>query len=547
MMRAGDQTTEIEPPVPVGTDESPVPVGAVLDGFRVERIISVREGLHTLAEASEPSGERVTLELLADPPEGKELRRRAAKLAKVQASIAHPHVLPLISDGTSGDRLRLSGAPADAVTLADRLSEGPLDVKEAVTLLSQVAGALETARVRGLVHRALAPAAIVVTTEDPPKALLTDFGIAVPDARGCELTGSVEDADYRSPEEIRGESPSPKSTVYSLACILVACLTGTPPYPYHRRLLALHAHLVEPPPRVSARNPELPGELDDVVARAMAKDPSKRYDSPAALMRAVQRALRLEAPIPGPSAPKRQQVSGDAKTASGRAQRLPVGGPGTVPAPAPDEAGAIEEPAKKTSDDGHAARSHTPKQARRTRRRTRRVRQGHPSGRSIARRLAPTWAGIALVVSALAGFAAGNGGSDDPKSPVEAASPPAEQAPRPAMDSTEPAVRPVVQQLEKRRAAGRRRLREARLPSGQAEVARDLAQAHRDARASLERAPGTDSQEARLAEHLLAVERAYRQLATAARRGPTAWQLASEEVLDRERDLELLLRTHRWT
>jgi serine/threonine protein kinase len=545
MMRAGDQTTEIEPPVPVGTEESPVPVGTVLDGYRVERIISVREGLHTLAEASEPSGGRVTLELLADPLKGKELRRRAAKLAKVQASIAHPHVLPLVSDGTSRDRLCLSGAPADAVTLADRLNEGPLGVKQAVTLLSQVAGALETACTRGLVHRALAPAAIVVTTEEPPKALLTDFGIAVPDAPGCELTGSVEDADYRAPEEIRGESPSPKSTVYSLACILVTCLTGTPPYPYYRRLLALHAHLVEPPPRVSARNPQLPDELDDVVARAMAKDPSKRYDSPAALMRAVQRALRLEAPIPGPSAPKREQVSRDTKAASRRSQRLPAGQPGTVPAPARGEAEAVGEPPKKTSDAGHAARSHTPKQARA--RRTRRLRQAHPGGRSIARRLAPTLAGIALLASALAGFAAGNSDSDERKSPAEAEPAPSEQAPRPAMDSTEPAVRPVVKQLEKRRAAERRRLREARLPSGQAAVARDLAQAHRDARASLERAPGGASQEARLAEHLLAVERAYRELAAAARRGPTAWRLASEEVLDRERDLELLLRTHHWT
>jgi serine/threonine protein kinase len=547
MMRAADQTTEIEPPVPVGTEESPVPVGTVRDGYRVERIISVREGLHTLAEASNPSGARVTLELLADPLEGKELRRRAAKLAKVQASIAHPHVLPLVSDGTSRDRLCLSGAPADAVTLADRLSVGPLGVKEAVTLLSEVAGALETARARGLVHRALAPAAIVVTTEEPPKALLTDFGIAVPDGPACEFTVSVEDADFRSPEEIRGESPTPKSTVYSLACILVTCLTGTPPYPYYRRLLALHAHLVEPPPRVSARNPELPGELDDVVARAMAKDPSKRYDSPAALMRAVQRALRLEAPIPGPSAAKRQQAPRDTKPASRRPQQLPAGQPGTVPAPARGEAGAVGEPPKKTSDAAHAARSHTPKRARGARRRTRRFRQAHPGGRSIARRLAPTLAGVALLASALAGFAAGNGDSDERKSPAEAGRAPAEQAPRPAVDSTQPAVRPVVKQLEKRRAAGRRRLREARLPSGQAAAARDLAQAHRDARASLERAPGGDSQEARLAEHLLAVERAYRRLAAAARRGPTAWRLASEEVLDRERDLELLLRTHHWT
>ena len=542
MTHTEEKTTEVD---------SSVPVGTVVDGYRIERVIAVRAGLHTLVEATAPSGERVTMKLLTDPLEGKDLRRRAAKLARVQASIPHPNVLSIRDDGKSRERLCLTGAPANAVTLADRLREGPLEAKEAVTLLSQLAGALETARRRGLVHRALTPAAIVVTKEEPSQALLTDFGIAVPDAPGCERGESVEDVDYRSPEEIRGEPPTPESTVYSLACILVTCLTGAPPYPYYRPLLAIQAHLVEKPPRVSERNRDLPPELDEVVAKALAKSPDERYGSPVALMRSVQRTLGVVAPIPGPSAPKRQEVP--------RPEKRPAPTPTPTPAPRPaKESGPtppaperrpakVGKPAEETTEAAHAARSRTPKRARRWRRRERGDRRARAGGWGTVRRLAPTWAGIALVASALAGFATGNGNADDPKPRASDAPATAAQAHRSVADSTKPVVGPVVDQLEKRRAAARRRLRAARLPAGQAAVATHLAGVYSDARRSLERAPGAAEQEERLAAQLQAVESAYRQLAQAARRGSLAWRQASENVLASERDLELLLRTHSWT
>ena len=332
----------------------PPRVGTVVDGYRIDRIISVRAGLHAVVAATAPSGDGVTLKLLANAPQGKEVRRRLAKLSPVRASIQHPNMLPLVPKACGKQRLCLAGVPADAVTLADLLCNGPLPPKTAVALMSQVAGALETARQRGLTHRELSPAAIIVTAEDPPKALLTDFGLADPDAPGCELPAVVEDADYRSPEELHGEPPMSESCVYSLACILVACLTGSPPYPYDRPLLALHAHLVERPPRPSERNPDLPQELDGPVARAMAKDPATRYRAPGAFMLAVQSALGVEAPIPVTEAPQ-------------------------SPRPSP--------------------------------RRPRRVPRARPprlGARALAQRLAPAWIGFALLASALAGLAVGN-------------------------------------------------------------------------------------------------------------------------------------------
>jgi serine/threonine protein kinase len=533
-----------EPRAQTSEIESSVAIGSVVDGYRVERIISVRAGLHTLAEATAPSGERVTLKLLDSPLEGKELRRRAAKLARVQAAIGHPHVLPMLDDGKSRERFCLSGAPAKAETLADRLRQGPLPAKQAVTLLSQLAGALETARRRGLVHRALTPASIIVTTEEPPQALLTDFGIAVPDAPGCERGESVQDADYCSPEEIRGEPPTPESTVYSLGCILVTCLTGDPPYPYYRPLLAVHAHLVETPPRVSERKPELPSELDEVVAKALAKDQAERYSSPVALMRAVQRAVGMVAPIPGPAAAKRQEPP--KKTSPAPAPKPAAEPP--PPPPSPERAPAADGgPTEQAADSDHAARSHAPKRTRRWRRRRERgARHERRGGWITARRMVPTWAGIALIASALAGFATGNGSADDRKTPVAAAPAPTEHASRPVAEAPKPTVGPVVKRLEGRRAAARRRLRAARRPAGQAAVARHLARVYGDARRSLLGAPGKVDREAQLAASMRAVEGAYRRLSRAPRRGSRAWRLASAEVLDRERDLELLLRTHSW-
>ena len=506
--------------------ELPAPVGTVVDGYRIDRIISVRVGLHTVAAATAPSGDRVTLKLLAKAPEDKEVRRRLAKLSPVRASIQHPNMLPLVPKACAKQRLCLAGAPADAVTLADRLRDGPLPPKTAVALMSQVAGALETACQRGVTHRELSPAAILVTAEDPPQALLTDFGLADPDAPGCHLPAAVEDADYRSPEEIRGEPPRSESCVYSLACILIACLTGSPPYPYDRPLLALHAHLVEPPPRPTELNPDLPREFDGVVARAMAKDPVQRYRLPGAFMRAVQEALGIEARIPVTRATESRRAS---PTPTQAPPKQPTQTPGQEPVRTPAQAAiAAPEPS-------------VPKAARRGPRRAPRARPPRLGAGALARRLAPTWIGIALLASALAGFATGNEDADGGVAPAPAQ----ESAPR-GIASVPPTVRPLMARLDERRTAARQRLRAAKLPARQAAFATQLAAIYGDAHASLMKSQ-QGAQSNRLAEQLQAVEKSYRALAQAAKQGSArGWQRAGDRVRKREQDFELLLRTQRW-
>jgi Protein kinase domain len=459
--------------------------GATIEGYRVERVLSARIGIHTVVEAVGARGDRVAITLLdpavADDPD---LRRHVLGLARTRTSIRHPNVLPLVGPHEVDDRIGLVSALAGPRTLADRLEAGPLDSDEAVRVLCQVASALETAAEHGLVHRDLAPRSIVL---DDERAFLGDFGITVPPLPRCELVDAAQGTDYCSPEEVRGEALTPESNVYSVGCILVECLTGAPPYPYDRPLLTMHAHVVESPPSVRARRPDLPPALDEVIARAMAKDPRERFRSPGRLMRAVAEALGVEATVP-------------------------VRVPPRVPVAARARREAVPAPRSRRHDPPAAA---LPGRAR--------------------------FAAL-VVAAALAGLAAGlidwSGGEAPPAAPQRAAV--AERAERVAHVQ---AVGAAVERLAARRVALRRDLRDARRPAGQAAAARALANAYERARETLPATPASIPREASIRGALRDSESAYRRLASAARAGNrAAWRRARLSAERREARLARALR-----
>jgi serine/threonine protein kinase len=491
-----------------------VDVGTRVDGYRVERIVCRRPGLNTLAEAATLRGERTTLDVLAQPLKNdRELRRRVSRLVPLRRAVDHPNVLRLMRSVDGGQRLHMQPIPPGAGTLADLLTAGRLERTQALKILGQVAGALETARLKGLIHRALSPRSIIVQPGEEPMVFLTDFGIGAPRGRACELTCTAEDAAYRSPEEIRGEAPEPASNVYSLTSMLVECLTGAPPYPYERPLLQLHAHLTEPPPRLSERDSSLPAELDAVVASGMAKNPREREGSPAGLVNAAAHALGLHVPIPvvretrKPAAPK----------------------PAPKPRPAP---AAVRTTKPKAKPKPKPARRPDPQP----------VREKTSSRRPLLKR-APAWAALALAASAAAGFATGNAAmSEDQPPPAKVVSEPvAAQANEP------PVVTKAIDRLDARRVALRKRLDGARSARHQAGAAAGLASAYGRAEARIAKAASTHS-ERRLAAQLGDARAAYGTLAGAAKRtDPKRWRQARTAALQSERDLELLLRTGSWT
>jgi YVTN family beta-propeller protein len=142
------------------------------------------------------------------------------------------------------------------------------------------------------VHRDVKPANVMI---EGSRCYLTDFGLTKQlgsDSAALTAVGQfVGTVDYVAPEQIRGAALDGRVDVYALGCVLHECLTASRPYPKDSELSVIYAHLEEPPPRPSSLRPSLPAAVDDVVARALAKDPGDRFESCGALVAAARAAL----------------------------------------------------------------------------------------------------------------------------------------------------------------------------------------------------------------------------------------------------------------
>src|SRR3954451_16893713 len=181
-------------------------------------------------------------------------------------------------------------------TLRNAILAGPLSLEFAMKVLASVASALDAAHALGIVHRDVKPANVLI---DPgPDVFLGDFGLAR-DMDGAALTAPGQvlgTIDYMAPELLDGERVGAATDIYGLACLAIETLTGTVPYLRDTDAATMYAHIVEPPPSVSERRPELPKALDDVLAAGMAKDPDERQASAGKLVVEMLEALGRPAP-----------------------------------------------------------------------------------------------------------------------------------------------------------------------------------------------------------------------------------------------------------
>jgi hypothetical protein len=497
---------------PTEAPERPIAAGMTIGGWRVARVLPARDDRCTLVETAPRDGGRALLKVFTAPDD--EVRRCVRSLGRARAGIDAP-LLPILEVGEDGGMLYVAHPLVRGCTLAELLAEGPLDPAAAMTLIAQVAGGLETATLLGLAHGTLTPESIIVTTAKPRQALLADYGLPMPSGAACARAAAIQAADYCAPEAARGAPVEPASSVYALACILVECLTGAPPYPYERPLVTLHAQLVESPPRVSERRSGLPAALNEVVATALNKQAPQRHASPARFVRAAQKAFGIKAPVPVAVAARRYI------DAAAAAVRRPT--PAAKPARTPSRPVGEE---RKLAPTGR----HPPA-------RTRTRGATHVAPKTHRRRALWSAPALGLLMALLAstgGFATGHFTGGD-----QGAQPPA----RPAAGTAERAayardVDRVIQRLSAQRAAARRQLRAARGPAAQATQATALADAYRTARAALPANPGSGS----LANPLAAAERAYRRLAAAAtRRDARAFRAARADVVRREAELAAAL------
>jgi serine/threonine protein kinase len=288
--------------------------------------------------------------------------------AQKVASFAHRNVVPVYHFGQEHGRLYLV-MPILRESLRQRLDrEGRLDPAEAVRLCVQVAGGLGAAHQRGLVHRDVKPANILLDAEG--RALLTDFGIAreldVLRDGGERTMGDaglpLGTPKYMAPEQLRGLKADQRVDVYGLGAVLYETLTGRVPHPATTAFELVARVLTEPVALPSVSNPAVWPQLDEAVLGALALSPDDRYPDMPAFAAALRRAL-LERSASGPlntGIPRPRRESGPM---GGPAPEAVVAG-GSTAAPAsrerwsapPSPGGATDRPSSQDRDGTFALR-----------------------------------------------------------------------------------------------------------------------------------------------------------------------------------------------
>jgi streptogramin lyase len=284
--------------------------GDVFAGHRIEGLAG-RGGMGVVYRATELRLDRiVALKLIAPQLAGDpDFRARFLRESRAAASIEHPNVLPIYYAGEHGDELYIAMRYVDGQDLRTLVrAAGRLPEPRAAHIVSQMAAALDAAHERGLVHRDVKPANVLLAADD--HAYLTDFGLAkrMETTAAAALSrpgGWVGTLGYVAPEQIRGEPVDARTDVYALGCVLVHAISGRPPYVRDSEEATLWAHLNAPPPSV---DDGVPAEFAGVVARALAKEPDERYPSAGDLGRAALAAAGTQ-PDPGP---ERTVARGDA-------------------------------------------------------------------------------------------------------------------------------------------------------------------------------------------------------------------------------------------
>ncbi|OBH51196.1 serine/threonine protein kinase [Mycobacterium colombiense] len=277
------------------SDSAPAPrVGSWFGPYRLVRLLR-QGGMGEVYEAEDTrKGRMVALKLISQQFSGNsEFRARLQREADIAGRLTEPHVVPIHDYGEFDGRFYVDMRLVDGVNLATLLQrDGALAPPRAIAIISQVAAALDAAHAAGVTHRDVTPGNILVTPSD--FAYLADFGIAraATDPGLTQVGTAIGTYYYMAPERFTDDDVTHSADIYSLACVLSECLTGSPPYRADtvERLVAAHLTKTASPPS-QLRPGAIPPALDRVIAKGMAKRPDERYRTAGEFAAAAHDAL----------------------------------------------------------------------------------------------------------------------------------------------------------------------------------------------------------------------------------------------------------------
>jgi eukaryotic-like serine/threonine-protein kinase len=261
-----------------------------IDRYEIKGELS-RGGMATVYYAYDPRvGREVAIkvmlkEFLNDPT----FRQRFEREVKSVVDLEHPAIVPVYDYGEDNGQPFLVMRYMSGGTLAERLEQGPLSVEDASVIIARVGAALDQAHARGIIHRDLKPGNILFDQYN--NAFLSDFGIVKIAALPSTITdkgGLVGTPAYMSPEQVQGDlEVDNRGDIYSFGVILYEMLSGAIPFNSDSPMDIAVKHVTDPVPHILSANPDLPREIEDVIAKALAKDRDDRYKTVGEMVDAV--------------------------------------------------------------------------------------------------------------------------------------------------------------------------------------------------------------------------------------------------------------------
>jgi serine/threonine-protein kinase len=289
-------------------------VGQVLGPYQLhERLGSgsmgrVYRAVHT--ELGHPRAVKVLSATMATNPI---FIRRFKREARLAGDLQHPHIIPVFDIGSAGSIHYLAMALLDGRSLEQVLQdEGPLDLDRTVTIVRQLAEALDFAHAHGVAHRDVKPGNVVVTPTTQPSlrpsehVTLIDFGIArMVDGTALTRSGTfIGTAQYMAPEVALGQPNGPDSDLYALGILTYELLTGRVPFTAGNPQTLMYAQVHQPVPLLRLLCPDLSAAVETVVLRQLAKQPDDRYRSAMAFATALAEATTVQQQVQPPQPPE---------------------------------------------------------------------------------------------------------------------------------------------------------------------------------------------------------------------------------------------------